>query len=227
MLAPLRDHLSPKDPNSSPLLIMTKEHYLNRLLAQDDPSEPDLEEMQWIVSEDVNVEHLLNVFTSVDTDSDDIWEICAIFMRHLYYHKARPTILGPKIEALSDSYHFKPECLFWLAQLFYSVGNYAECKQLLIHTLELWKDKGDAHDVAGTLVLLASTSRLLWLPKEGIEQAEEALGIYRQLNDLDGQATSLRQLARLFLIDNQLDSAEEATSKIINLLQDEAGPLEV
>ena len=64
MLAPLRDYLRPKDPTSSPLLGATKECYFSRLLARIHPGKPGFEESRWIRSEDVNVEHLLDVFTS-------------------------------------------------------------------------------------------------------------------------------------------------------------------
>jgi hypothetical protein len=62
MLAPLRDHLYPKDPKSFPLLRATNEHYFRRLSVDIYPGKPGYDEAQWIVSEDVNVEHLLNVF---------------------------------------------------------------------------------------------------------------------------------------------------------------------
>ena len=61
MLAPLRDHLCPKDPASSPLLHATKDHYFRRLLVHIDPNMPGFEEARWITSEDVNVGHLFNV----------------------------------------------------------------------------------------------------------------------------------------------------------------------
>ena len=72
MLAPLRDYLCPRDPKSSPLLCATKECYFIQLSAKVDPDEPGFEETKWIVSEDVNVEHLLDVFTSTDGNSDDV-----------------------------------------------------------------------------------------------------------------------------------------------------------
>jgi hypothetical protein len=41
------------------------------------PHRPGFGEAQWIILEDVNVEHLLDVvFTSLDQNEDDIWETC-------------------------------------------------------------------------------------------------------------------------------------------------------
>jgi hypothetical protein len=108
MLAPLRDYLSPKDPRSSPLLCATKEHYFTRMSAIVDPDKPNFEETQWITSEDVNVEHLLDIFTTIDGNSDDIWKACTNFMMHLYWHKNRPIALKSKIEGLPDDHNSKP-----------------------------------------------------------------------------------------------------------------------
>jgi len=69
MLAPLRDYLSPKDPKLSPHLCTTKEHYFSRMSVVLDPNKPGFAEAQWITSEDVNVEHLLDIFTSIDANS--------------------------------------------------------------------------------------------------------------------------------------------------------------
>jgi len=218
MLAPLRDHLCPKDPKSSPLLIATKECYFNRLSAQIHPSVPGFRETRWIVFEDVNAEHLVDVFTSVDANSDDVWLACAGLMRHLYRHKPRLTVLEPKIRGLPDDHHYKPECLSLLSLLFDSVGNFMECKQLLGHSLKLWREQGVHYKVAQTLASISYTNMLLGLSKQGIEQAEEALAIYKQLNDKYGQAHTLHKLAMLLHSDNQLDSAEEAASQAINIL---------
>jgi tetratricopeptide (TPR) repeat protein len=220
MLAPLRDYLRPKDPTSSPLLLATKECYLRRLSVHVDPGEPSYEEARWITSEDVNAEHLLDVFTSVDENSDEIWGTCAYFMQHLYWHKKRFIVLGPKFEGLPDSHPSKPTCLFELSRLFYSVGNNAECKWLLTHTLKLWRERGDDFRVAETLRLLAFTNEWLLLPKEGIPQAKESLEISKRLGDVLGQARALLCLARLLCQDNQLDAAEEAASRSIDLLSD-------
>ena len=97
MLAPLRDYLSPKDPKSSPPLCTIKDHYFTRMSVEFDPNEPGFEESQWITSEDVNVEHLLNIFTCVDANSDSAWDACSNFMRYLYWHKKRLVVLGPRI----------------------------------------------------------------------------------------------------------------------------------
>ena len=66
MLAPLRDHLRPKDPRSSPLLCMAKVYYFERLSIGIYPGKPGYEEARWVESEDVSIEHLLDVFTAVD-----------------------------------------------------------------------------------------------------------------------------------------------------------------
>ena len=75
MLAPLRNHFLPKDPLSAPLLLTTKAQYLTRLaLIANTHVDGDLEfsETQWVVSERTNVEHLLDVFTSLNTESKDV-----------------------------------------------------------------------------------------------------------------------------------------------------------
>ena len=84
MLAPLRDYLCPKDPKSLPLLTTAKERYFSRLSIIVHPSKPDFKESRWIMSEDVNVEHLLDVFTSIDANSEDAWDVCDRFINHLY-----------------------------------------------------------------------------------------------------------------------------------------------
>jgi tetratricopeptide (TPR) repeat protein len=218
MLAPLRDNLCPEDPTSSPLLCATKECYIQRLSVHISPDKASYKETQWIVSEDVNVEHLLDVFTSIDTNADNVWNACAYFMKHLFWHKLRLVMLGPKLEGLPDDHPSKPKCLYHLSRLFNSVGNYAERKRLLVYTLRLWRERGNDSQVAATLTCLATTNERLLLLKEGILQAKEALEIRKQLNHISEQAKSLQQLAWLLYRDQQLDAAEEAASQSIDLL---------
>jgi hypothetical protein len=220
MLAPLRDYLRPEDPPSSPLLCATKDRYLRRLSVYVDPNLPGYENTQWIASEDVNVEHLLDVFTSIARNSDSTWDACAHFMEHLYWHRRRLVVLGPKLEGLPDDHPSKPECLYHLSQLFDSVGDDVECKRLLVHTLKLWRAWGDDHKVADTLYSLSSTNERLGLCKEGILQAKESLEIFRRFNRVSDQADCLQQLALLLRNDNQLDAAEEAASRSLNLFPD-------
>ena len=220
MLAPLRDYLRPKDPALSPLLCATKERYFSRLSVDVDPGHPGFEEARWIVSEDTNVEHLLDVFTSIYASSGGAWDACGPFMKHLYWHKPRLTVLGPRIEGLPDNHRSKPQCLFQLSQLFDLVGNHAEEKRLLVHAVKLWRDRGDDFWVAETLRFLSNTNQLLGLYKEGILRAKEALKIYEQLNRISGQAQSWQQLAKLLYKSEQLDAAEEAALQAIGLLSD-------
>ena len=221
MLAPLRDYLCPRDPASSPLLNIIKGYYFSRLSVFVDPGKPGFEDARWIISEDVNVEHLLDIFTSAEADSTDVWSACGHFMEHLHWHKGRLVVLGPKIESLPDDHPRKPECLVQLSRLFDSVGNEAESKRLLTHSLKLWKERGDDFQIAVTLRLLSSADRSLGLHKDGIRWATEALEIYERLNHTGGQAKTWQWLARLLYDDKQLGAAEVAALRAINLLSDE------
>ena len=218
MLAPIRDYLTPKDPKSSALLCATKIHYFSRLLITVDPNRPDFGESRWIVSEDVNVEHMLDVFMSIDTKTGGIWDACLHFIQHLQWHKPRQTVLGPKIEALSDDHPSKPKCLFGLSWLFGKLGNFAEQKRLLTRALKLERQRGNEAWVARALSDLSDVNRLLGLYREGIQQAKEGLDISERLGDTIGQVFSLNNLALLLLGNNQLDAAKDAASGAINLL---------
>ena len=217
MLAPLRDNLRPRNPGLSPLLCAIKDHYFTRLAVGVDPDKSGFEETRWITLEDVNVEHLLDAFTSIDADSSNVWDACVDFMDHLYHHKSRLIVLGPKIENLPDDHPSKPRCLFGLSQLLGSVGHHEGSKRLLVHTSELWRERGDNLQVARSLMGLAHTNWLLGYTREGIPQAEEALKIYEQLDNTVGQADSLGCLAFLFAERDQFGPAEEAASRAVNL----------
>jgi tetratricopeptide (TPR) repeat protein len=218
MLAPLRDYLSPKNPLSSPLLCGTKDWYFSRLLVAVDPDKPEFEETQWIISEDVNVEHLLDVFTSIDPNSETIWDACTGFMTHLRWHKPRLVILRSKIEAFPDDHPSKPSCLFWLSRLLEFVGSYLESKRLYTRALKLWRDRGDLHWVAQTLAYLSGVNLILDVHEEGVQQAKEALVIYEQLDHTVGQARCLVSLAQSSYYDGQLEAAKGAASRAIALL---------
>jgi tetratricopeptide (TPR) repeat protein len=227
MLAPLRDYLRPKNPALSPLLGTTKERYFTRFSAYIYPNDPSFEESQWIRSEDVNVEHLLDVFTSIDANSEDVWDACARFMNHLYWHRPRLVMLGPKIEGLPDDHPSKAQCLWDLSWLPHSVGNQVERKRLLTHTLKLWRERGDDQRVAQTLSSLSDANRLVGHYKEGIQQAKEALEILERLGDTVEQAQCLINLARLFRWDKQLDAAEEAASRAVGLFSEKGDQLQI
>ena len=218
MLAPIRDHLCPQDPTSSPFLCAAKDHYFRRLSVKVDPEKPGFEETRWVVLEDVNVEYLLDIFTSLDMNSGIVWDACVGFMKHLYWHKPRYTILGPKIEGLADGHRSKPTCLIQLSRLFQRVGNYVEQKRLLSHALRLAREGEDDFQVAYTLLLLSRANRALGLHEEGIQQTKEALAIYERLDNTVNQAHCWDYLATLFCLEGQLDAAEEAGLRAVDLL---------
>jgi tetratricopeptide (TPR) repeat protein len=218
MLAPIRDYLGPQDPRQSPLLCTTRDRYSSRLSVDANPNSPESGEGRWIASEDVNIEHLLNVFTSIDPNTGGIWNACYHFMVHLHWHKPRQTILRSKIEALSDDHPSKPKCLYQLAELLGRVGNFTEKKRLMIHALEIERRRGNDSQVAATLRRLSDANRLLYLRGEGIRQAKEALEIVERIGDTIKQAECLDTLAWLLFDDQQPDAAEKAASRAIDLV---------
>ena len=218
MLAPLRDYLSPKDPGSSALLCATKERYFARVSVDIDPMGSNFRESEWITSEDANVEHLLDIFATADGNSDILWRACGCFMNHLLWHKNRLVILQPRIEGLPDDHHYKPRCLFHLSQLFGSIGNEMEHRRLLVHALELQRERGVDRPVAMLLTELSRSNRHMGLHKEGIEVVKEALEIFKRLGDTTSQAECLIDLAFSLCSDKQFSAAEEAASRAIGIL---------
>ena len=218
MLVPLRDYLCPKDPLSSPLFCATKEAYFVRLLAKSDPFSPITKETRWIVSEDANVEHLLDVLTSIDPNLDGVWRACAGFIDLLSQHKPRQTALGSKIKRLPDDHLFKFDCLFELAGLFTLIGNCAEGNQLFHNILKVERERGDDYRVALTLVAMCGTNLPLGLFKEGVDQAKEALEIFERVGEAREQVSSSLILASALIFNDQLDIAEEVVSRAIQLL---------
>ena len=218
MLAPLRDHFRPRDPKSSPLLRATKEHYFTRLSVNVHPGFPGFEDTRWILSEDVNVEHLLDVFTSIDADSDDVWRASGNLMDHLNWHRPRLTVLGSKIERLSDRRGPKPTCLLNLSSSYFAVGNYAEDTRLLTDALKLGREGGDDKLVADVLGSLSDVNRMLGRHKEGIQQVKEASEIYERLGLSMERRDSLIGLAYQLHGDGQLDAAEEVALDVIGHL---------
>ena len=218
MLAPIRDYLTPKDPKSSPLLCATKDRYFSRLSVEIGPDRPKFGEARWILLEDVNVEHLLDVFTSIDPNAGDIWNVCYHFMQHLKWFKPRQTVLRQKIESLSDRHPFKSKCLSELSWLFARVGNHRERKQLLIHTLKLERQRGNKSQIAQTLRYLSDANRHLGLHEEGIQQVKESLEILERIGDTIGQASCLNNLAWSLFSGKQLDAAKDAAFRTIDLV---------
>ena len=215
MLTPLRDHLRPKDPASSALLRATKERYFARLAGDIKHGQPGFDDARWITSEDVNVEHLLEVFATIDANSKRVWDVCSEFMAQLYWHKPRLVMLGPKIEALPDNHPSKLQCLVNLSRLFDLAGNLVERKWLLGHSLHFWREQGNDFQVAQTLRHLSIVNRQMGLHEEGTPQAEEACRIFGRLGSMVRQAECLINLTWSLC---DLAAAEEAGSRAIDLL---------
>ena len=227
MLAPIRNYFSPRDPASAPLLCSTGDRYFDRLWIDVRPGQPGSEEARWIASEDVNVEHLLDVFTTADPTSEAVWGSCVNFMIHLFWYKPRLVMLGRKIEALADDHPSKLECLFQFSQLFQRVGNFAESKRLLTHALKLTREQGNDHQLAHTLNCLSNVHFSTDQCEEGIRVAKEASEIYERLGDTVQQALCLASLASLLHRDGQLDAAEEIASRAIDLFSQKGEQFQV
>jgi hypothetical protein len=223
MLAPLRDYLCPKDPMTSSLLCIAKECYLTRMSTGLDRTGAMPGDLRWILSEDINVEHLLDVFTPVSTASENIWKACDDFMWHLYWQKPRKTVLEQKIERLPDDHPRKPKYLFTLSQLYDTLGNGVERKRFLTRTLMLNREREDDHEIAVTLRALSGADRVLGFYKQGIEHVKEAMEIFERLGETEEQAESLGRLGALLYEDKQFNAAEDATNLAIELLPGRGG----
>ena len=221
MLAPLRDYLHLKDPKLSPLLYITKERYCSRLLSNQDPENPCFRDTRWIMSEEVNVEHLLGIFTSIDANSDNVWKACFGFMIHLVEHKPRPITLISRIEGLPDNHPSKLECLAMFSSLSKAAAQNLEAKRVFVQVLNLSREQGHSLQIAGTLMALAELNHDLHLQEEEKLQLQEALEIYEQCDDIEAQKVTLHHLTVLFFENNQLDLAEETASRAIDLPRDE------
>ena len=171
--------------------------------------------------EDVNIEHLLDVFTSTDPNAGGIWDACYHFLIHLYWNKPRLTTLKSKIEALADDHPSKPKCLSRIAHLFEGVGNYAEKKRLMTQVLELERRRGNDVQVTATLRDLSDANRLLHLAEEGLQQAKEALEISERISGVVEQAWCLNGLAHVLFDSQQLIAAKDAASRAIDLIAEE------
>ena len=219
MLAPIRDYLRPQGPGlSSPFLRAAKECYITRLSVPISPNKAEFAEAVWIKSEHMNVEYLLDVFTSVKPNSLNIWDACINFMRHLYWHKPRQTILKSKIENLHDDHPSKRECLLELSNLLEKLGNYAEEKRFLTLALTLERELGNESRVARVLRSLSGVNLLLKLREEALEQGEEALEMCERLGDTEGRTKCLYNLAWVLYNDDQLEAAKDTALRLIDLL---------
>ena len=217
MLAPLRDHLCSKDPMSASLLPSIKEYYFSRLSFSVRTMTPDNDRTMWIASEDANVEHLLDVLTSIDANSESAWDACWHFMIHLFLHKPRLPVFGPKVEALPDGYPSKPQCLEGLSSLCSVIGNSAGSRRLLSHALKLHRERGDDDRIASTLLRLAAIESSSGFCEKGIQQAREAMAIFHRLGNMVDVVLCLTGLSRLFRHTNRPDEADECEAQVIRL----------
>ena len=77
------------------------------------------------------------------------------------------------------------------------------------------------------MLFRSDANRLMDLPKEGIQRAKEALGMFEQLGDIGGQARCLTDLTRLWQDDGQFDAAQEAAFRALDLLPETGKQLRV
>jgi len=103
--------------------------------------------------------------------------------------------------------------------LFYSMGNYAEQKSLLLRVLALGRKEGNGFWVAQTLLELSEGNRMLGLNEEGIQQAKEALEIMERVGGTADQARCLNTLAYSLHDIEQFDAAQEAALRAVSLLE--------
>ena len=134
------------------------------------PNKPGSGEARRIKSEDMNVEHILDVFTSIDTNARNVWDLeaCGHFVEHFHWNNPRQTVMKPKIEDLPDGHRSKVKCLLRLSKLLGSVGNYARQKRFLTHPLTFEMEGGSDSRVLLTLRFLSRVNRGLSLHKEWI-----------------------------------------------------------
>ena len=100
-----------------------------------------------------------------------------------------------------------------------------EHNRILTHTLELWRGQGDDSRAATALGHLSDANRLMGLYKEGIQQAREASEIFERLGNTVKQAECLINLAFALHDNKQLNAAEKAASRAIDLLEKGEQPL--
>ena len=207
MLAPIREYFYPQDlkSSSSHYLRAAKDYYFTRLSVDIGYYKFKIREEQWVRLEDMNIGHLLGVFTSVDANTPDVWDAC-INLMHRYWNEPQQTAFKAKIEGLPNDHPSKPGCLFSLSQLFGSAGNHAEQKRLLTKTLTLSRELEDDLLVVQTLNALCRVNQTLGLVQEGMQQVEEALETFERFRDTVGQTESLYALTLLLHRDNQPDA---------------------
>lgn len=102
-------------------------------------------------------------------------------------------------------------------------------KRTLTHTLKLWREQGDDHQVAQALIHLSDTNRLMGLCEERAQQAMEVLEIYihKRLGDTLNQVKCLIDLALTLHGNIQLNTAEEVASRAIKLLPEKGQQLKL
>jgi tetratricopeptide (TPR) repeat protein len=121
----------------------------------------------------------------------------------------------------ADGHRSKSKFLLELSRLYQVIGDFVGEKRLLTHCLKLEREQGSDIEVARMLTFLSGVNGELGLYAEGVEQAREAAGILERVGSTVVRADSWDHLSRLLQQDGQLDAAEEAAYRAINLLPEE------